>query len=147
MPPYYAWKKKYAHLSVSELRRLLQLEEEISLLKRLAADLSLNNHLLSEALRKKAQTRTPQRTGSLITTKPHKGSVRATVTHSQSGPCAASVWVISRLGASASRRLAGEQKTGAAALSTREIAAPCAGMATQVHRTPPCSSPDPQRSH
>ena len=50
---FYAWKKKYAHLGVSELRRLRQVEEENSRLKRLVADLSLDKHLLSEALRKK----------------------------------------------------------------------------------------------
>jgi putative transposase len=50
---FYAWKKKYAHLGVSELRRLRQLEEENSRLKRLIADLSLDKHMLSEALRKK----------------------------------------------------------------------------------------------
>ena len=50
---FYAWKKKYAHLGVSELRRLRQLEEENGRLKRLVADLSLDKHLLSEALRKK----------------------------------------------------------------------------------------------
>jgi putative transposase len=49
---FYAWKKKYAHLGVSELRRLRQLEEENSCLKRLVADLSLDKHMLSEALRK-----------------------------------------------------------------------------------------------
>ena len=49
----YAWKKKYAHLGVSELRRLLPLEEKNSRLKRLVADLSLDTHMLSEALRKK----------------------------------------------------------------------------------------------
>ena len=50
---FYAWKKKYAHLGVSELRRLRQLEEENSRLKRLVADRSLDKHMLSEALRKK----------------------------------------------------------------------------------------------
>jgi putative transposase len=50
---FYAWKKKYAHLGVSELRRLRQVEEENSRLKRLVADLSLDKHMLSEALRKK----------------------------------------------------------------------------------------------
>ena len=48
-----AWKKKYAHLGVSELRRLRQIEEENTRLKRLVADLSLDKHMLSEALRKK----------------------------------------------------------------------------------------------
>lgn len=50
---FYAWKKKYAHLGVSELRRLRQLEEKNSRLKRLVADLSLDKHMLLEALRKK----------------------------------------------------------------------------------------------
>ena len=50
---FYAWKKKFAHLGVSELRRLRQLEEENSRLKRLVADLSLDKHMLSEAQRKK----------------------------------------------------------------------------------------------
>ena len=50
---FYAWKKKYAHLGVSEWRRLRQVEEENSRLKRLVADLSLDKHMLSEALRKK----------------------------------------------------------------------------------------------
>lgn len=49
----YAWKKKYAHLGVSELRRLRQLEEENRRVKRLVADRSLDKHMLSEALRKK----------------------------------------------------------------------------------------------
>src|SRR5918998_6616494 len=52
---FYAWKKKYAHLGVSELRRLRQVEEENARLKRLVADLSLDKHMLSEALRKKVQ--------------------------------------------------------------------------------------------
>ena len=36
---FYAWKKKYAHLGVSELRRLGQLEDENNRLNRLVADL------------------------------------------------------------------------------------------------------------
>jgi len=51
---FYAWKKKYAHLGVSELRRLRQLEDENARLKRLVADLTLDTHMLSEALRKNA---------------------------------------------------------------------------------------------
>ena len=62
---FYPWKKKYAHLGVSELRRLRQLEEENSRLKRLVADLSLDKHMLSEGRsEKKAEARpapgTPQ---------------------------------------------------------------------------------------
>ena len=51
---FYAWKKKYAHLGVSEQRRLRQLEDENARLKRLVADLPLDKHMLSEALRKNA---------------------------------------------------------------------------------------------
>jgi putative transposase len=49
----YLWKKKYAHLGVSELRRLRQVEDENRRLKQLVADLTLDKHMLSEALRKK----------------------------------------------------------------------------------------------
>ena len=51
---FYVWKKKYAHLGVSELRRLRQLEDENTRLKRLVADLTLDTPMLSEALRKNA---------------------------------------------------------------------------------------------
>lgn len=50
---FYIWKRKFAHLGVSELRRLRQLEDENGRLKRLVADLTLDKHMLSEALRKK----------------------------------------------------------------------------------------------
>ena len=49
---FYVWKKKYAHLGVSELRRLRQLEEENNRLKHLVADLTLDKHILQETLRK-----------------------------------------------------------------------------------------------
>lgn len=52
-PTFYVWKKKYAHLGVSELRRLRSLEDENSRPKRLAADLTLDKHMLAEALRRK----------------------------------------------------------------------------------------------
>ena len=51
---FYVWKKKYAGLGTGELRRLRQLEDENSRLKRVVADLTLDKHMLSEALRKKA---------------------------------------------------------------------------------------------
>ena len=51
---FYVWKKKYAHLGVRKVRRLRQLEEENARLKRLVADLTLDKHMLSEALRKNA---------------------------------------------------------------------------------------------
>ena len=50
---FYVWKKKFAHLGLSEVRRLRQLEDENNRLKRLVADLTLDKHMLSEALRNK----------------------------------------------------------------------------------------------
>jgi putative transposase len=50
---FYIWKKKYAHLGVAELRQMRQLEAENAQLKKLVADLSLDKHILQEALRKK----------------------------------------------------------------------------------------------
>ncbi len=50
---FYRWKQKYSGLGPSELRRLKQLEEENRQLKKLAADLSLNKHMLQDVLSKK----------------------------------------------------------------------------------------------
>ncbi len=50
---YYNWKKKYGGLGVSELRRLKNLEEENSQLKKLVADLSLDKQILQDVLKKK----------------------------------------------------------------------------------------------
>ena len=50
---FYVWKNRYGHLGVNEVRRVRQLEEENSRLKRLVADLTLDKHMLAEALRKK----------------------------------------------------------------------------------------------
>ncbi len=49
---FYNWKKKYGGLSLSELRRLKQLEEENARLKRMV-DLSLDKQMLQEVLSKK----------------------------------------------------------------------------------------------
>jgi len=50
---FYNWKKKYAGLGPSELRRLKQLEEENAKLKRLVADLSLDKAMLQDVLKRK----------------------------------------------------------------------------------------------
>jgi len=50
---FYRWKKKYAGLGISEMRRLKQLEEENRKLKQLVADLSLDKAMLQEVLQKK----------------------------------------------------------------------------------------------
>jgi putative transposase len=50
---FYVWKKKYASLGVSELRKLRQLEAENTRLKRLVADLTLDKNILQEVIAKK----------------------------------------------------------------------------------------------
>jgi len=50
---FYVWKKKYASLGVSELRKLKQLEAENARLKGLVADLTLDKHILQEVIAKK----------------------------------------------------------------------------------------------
>lgn len=52
-PTFYQWKSKYGGLEVTELQRLKHLEEENRRLKQLVADLSLENQVVKEVLRKK----------------------------------------------------------------------------------------------
>jgi transposase-like protein len=48
---YYRWRKEYGSMRVDQARRLKELEQENSRLKRLVADLSLDNAILKEAAR------------------------------------------------------------------------------------------------
>ena len=50
---YFNWKKKYDGLLPSEMRRLKQLEDENSKLRKVVADLSLDKEMLQDALRRK----------------------------------------------------------------------------------------------
>lgn len=50
---YFNWKKKYDGLLPSEMRRLKQLEDEHSKLKRIVADLSLDKEMLQDIIRRK----------------------------------------------------------------------------------------------
>lgn len=50
---FYTWKKKYADLGVSELRKLKQLKDENAQLRRIVADLTLDRQILQEVVRKK----------------------------------------------------------------------------------------------
>lgn len=45
---YYRWKKEYGGLRVNQAKRLKSLEQENARLKRLVADLSLDNSILKE---------------------------------------------------------------------------------------------------
>jgi putative transposase len=49
---FYVWKKKYAHRGTGELRHIWQLEEENARLKRVAADLTPDNHIVLETIRR-----------------------------------------------------------------------------------------------
>ncbi len=46
---YYRWRKEYGGMRVEQARRLKELEKENSRLKRLVADISLDNAILKEA--------------------------------------------------------------------------------------------------
>ena len=48
---YYRWKKEYGGLRVDQAKRLKELEQENSRLKKLVADLSIDNSILKEVAR------------------------------------------------------------------------------------------------
>jgi putative transposase len=50
---FYNWRKRYAGLMPSEVKRLRQLEDENAKLKRIVADLSLDKAMLQDVLSKK----------------------------------------------------------------------------------------------
>jgi putative transposase len=50
---FYKWRQKYGGLGYSELRKLKQLKEENSKLKRIVANLSLYKAMLQDVLSKK----------------------------------------------------------------------------------------------
>jgi putative transposase len=50
---FYIWKKKLGELGASEVRRLRQLKEENLRLKKLVADLILDESILQEVIKKK----------------------------------------------------------------------------------------------
>ena len=50
---YFNWKKKYAGLLPDEMRRLKQLEDENSRLKKIVADLTLDREMLRDVIKRK----------------------------------------------------------------------------------------------
>ena len=50
---YYQWKAKFGGMEASDIRRLKELEEENSKLKRMFANLSLENEALKDVIAKK----------------------------------------------------------------------------------------------
>ena len=49
---YYNWKKKYAGLLPSEMRRLRELEDENGRLKKIVADLTLGREMLQDVIKR-----------------------------------------------------------------------------------------------
>ena len=50
---YYKWKSKYGGMSASDLKRLKEMEQELSRLKRMYADMALENQALKDLIEKK----------------------------------------------------------------------------------------------
>lgn len=50
---YFNWKKKYAGLLPTEMKRLKQLEDENARLKKIVADLTLDREMLQNVIRRK----------------------------------------------------------------------------------------------
>lgn len=50
---YFNWKKKYAGLLPTEMKRLKQLEDENGRLKKIVADLTLDREMLQDVIRRK----------------------------------------------------------------------------------------------
>lgn len=50
---YYNWKSKYGGMSASDLKRMKEMESEISQLKRMYADMALENRALKDLIEKK----------------------------------------------------------------------------------------------
>ena len=50
---YYNWKSKYGGMEASDLKRMKELEAETSKLKRMYAELALENHALRDLIEKK----------------------------------------------------------------------------------------------
>lgn len=50
---YFNWKKRYAGLMPSEMRRLRELEQENGRLKKIVADLSLDKEMLQDVIKRK----------------------------------------------------------------------------------------------
>ncbi|MEY4092291.1 MAG: hypothetical protein RLZZ496_1473 [Pseudomonadota bacterium] len=50
---FYVWRKKYGNLLPTEMKRLRQLEDENTKLKRIVAELSLDKAMLQDVLKKK----------------------------------------------------------------------------------------------
>ena len=50
---YYSWKSKYGGMEASDLKRMKELERELSQMKRMYADMALENRALKDLIEKK----------------------------------------------------------------------------------------------
>lgn len=50
---YYNWKSKYGGMNASDLKRLKEMERELSQLKRMYADMAMENRALKDLIEKK----------------------------------------------------------------------------------------------
>jgi putative transposase len=52
---FYLWKNKYGKLGMTEIREMRQLRDENARLRRLVAELTLDEHILREVVRKSSE--------------------------------------------------------------------------------------------
>ena len=52
-PTFYQWQRKFSGMQVSELKRMKEMEGEISQYKRIVAELTLQNTVLKDVIEKK----------------------------------------------------------------------------------------------
>lgn len=52
-PAFYRWRRKFAGMGITEIRRLKQLEDENHRLKQVVADLTLDKAMLQDVVRRK----------------------------------------------------------------------------------------------
>jgi len=52
-PTYYSWKSKYGGMQANQLKKMKELEAELSQMKRMYADMALENNALKNLIEKK----------------------------------------------------------------------------------------------
>ena len=163
----YAWKKKYAHLGVSELRRLRQLGGRKQPVETTGGrSLPRQTHVVRgltkknlrparrRALAQWLQARFsvscaglsagPVWAGVVVSEESGQGSDGSPASHSPLGASSTAVWLPADLGLTPAGRLAGQPQASPSMVSPRRAPVADARAATQASGTPPrtCSDPD-----
>ena len=68
----YQWRSKYGGMEVSQVKKLRELEEENARLKKMYADLALDNQILRDVIEKNSRARGQEGVG-----RRHRGGVRS----------------------------------------------------------------------